>query len=147
MVRGIKFEVPNTWYPVIYLILKAINIDEFFWYLASEDVMGDHRDYFDKYKYAGTEFKKVIQEKDCYAISINLQAYLNENDIVEIHSYGDYQESQCKLLLLIDDNSYIMLYAKEQEILEAIHNDVELNGFENIKYITDENDKRNLNWL
>jgi hypothetical protein len=141
MIRGLSFEVPNKWYPVIYLIMKEINIRKYFWFLAYEDVYGhEFKDYFEKGRYPGSEFEQVIKEEECYAVFLNLQAYLKEEEIVKIDNYQGFLESKCKFIILIDDNSYVSIFSKDPEILDTIHQSAILNGFEKIEQITDKNE-------
>ncbi len=77
MIRGIKFEVSNQWFPVLDSILNKIDIRKYFWFIADEDVI----DNFDREKYPGEEFEQVIKKEHYYSISINLQAFPNENNI------------------------------------------------------------------
>ena len=149
MIRGIKFEVPNQWFPVFSFVLGNIDIKKYFWFLAGEDVIGNrgYSGYFGKYRYPGSEFEQAIQNEDCYAVSVNLQAFPKEDDISEIHSYQDFENSKCEILFLIDDNSYIYMYIKDPEVLNIIRDTAIANQYENIDYITDENNSDNLEWL
>lgn len=142
MIIGISFEVPNKWYPVIDLILKDINIKKYFWILTSDDVVGNNgsNGYFEKDRYPGNEFEQAIKEENCYAISMTLQAYLQEDDITKIDNYQDFVESKCEFILLIDDNSYISVFSKDPEVVDTIYKSAVFNGFENIELITAENE-------
>ena len=144
MTRGVKFEVPNDRYPVFNLILQGIDIKKFFWFLAWEDVIDN---YFEKDRYTGSEFEQVIQDANCYAVSVNLQAFPNEDDISAIHSYQDFLNSKCEILFLIDDNSYIYVYIKDPKALNTLRETAIARQYEHIEYITDENDPSNLEWL
>lgn len=139
MIRGIRFEVPNKRYPIIYIVLKNIEISKYSWFIVEEDVIDD---FFKSKQYPGAEFEDIINDETCYAIFLNLQAYESENDFVEIKSYNDFLKSKCELIFLIDDNIYIAIYTKDKNKIEKIRQNAEKNNFKNIEYITDENDRR-----
>ncbi len=143
MIRGVCFEVPNKRFPVIYIILKNIDIKKYFWILIEDDVYDEiFNGLLKNDRYQGVEFEKIIKNENCYAVFLNLQAYLNENDFIEIKNYDDYLKSKCELVLFIDDNIYVDIYAKDKDVIEIIKKNAENNKFKNIKYITDENDTR-----
>lgn len=139
MIRGLEFEVPNKRFAVLHLILKDIGVENYFWVLVQEDVIDN---FFLKDIYRGEEFEKIINDDTCYAVFINLQAYLKKDDFVVINNYDDYLKSNCELVLFINDNSYISIYVKDRFILETIKKNAEINVFRNIRFITDENDTR-----
>lgn len=139
MIRGLEFEVPNKRFAVLYLILKDIGIENYFWFLVQEDVIDN---FFVKDIYLGSEFEKIINDDTCYAVFINLQAYMRKDDFVVINNYDDYLKSKCELVLFINDNSYIDIYAKDNTVINIIKKNAEINKFKNIRYITDENDTR-----
>ncbi len=138
MIRGIRFTGPNKWYSTLKLITKDIDIKKYFWFIVDKDVMGDNDNYFDCDLYNGEVFERIIQNENCYAISINLQVFPNENDVERIHNNSDFQRSKCEIIILIDDNIYIYIYAKDKENIEIIKKNAETNGFKDIRYITDD---------
>lgn len=140
MIRGISFMVPNKRSPVLYLITKNIDVKKFFWVLIADDVHKRSGGYFLKDRYPGSEFERIIKDEDCYAVFIYLQAYRKEDEIVDIYNYEEFLKSKCELLLFIDDNIYIDIYAKDIKLIEKIKKNAEINDFKNINYITDEND-------
>lgn len=142
MIRGIRFEVPHKRFPVLYLITKGINTNKYFWILVEEDVHRDWENYFDKDRYSGNEFEYVIRDENCYAVLLNLQAYINEKDFTNIRSYYDFVNSKCELIIFINDNTRVDIYAKDMGLIEIIKRNAEQNKFEDIKYITEENDQR-----
>jgi hypothetical protein len=142
MIRGICFEVPHDRFPVLYLITKGINVGKYFWILVEDDVLRDWENYFEKDRYPGSEFEDVIKDKNCYAVSINLQAYINESDFANIRSYNDFVNSKCELIIFINDNTRVDIYAKDLGQIEIIKRNAEQNRFEDIMYITEENDQR-----
>lgn len=60
----------------------------------------------------------------------------------DIFTYEDFLVSQCEIVLLIVDSSYVTIYAKDEHVIDCIHRKAVQNGYENIEYITDENNLR-----
>ena len=112
--------VPNKRSPVLYLITKNIDVKKFFWVLIADDVHKRSGGYFLKDRYPGSEFERIIKDEDCYAVFIYLQAYRKEDEIVDIYNYEEFLKSKCELLLFIDDNIYIDIYAKDIKLIEKI---------------------------
>lgn len=62
--------------------------------------------------------------------------------VTEISTYEEYLDSSCKLVLLIADCSYVTLYCKDPDMLEALFQQAVQCGFHRVDYVTDENDAR-----
>ncbi len=122
----------------MHIILRNIDIRKYFWFLVQEDVIDD---FFKSDRYQGIEFEDIINDETCYAIFLNLQAFPNQMDFTEIKNYEDFLKSKCELVLFINDNSYIDIYAKDNAMIEIVKKNAQENDFKNIRYITDENDK------
>lgn len=137
MIRGIRFEVPHERFAVLHLITNDINIKKYFWILVEEDVHREWENYFKKDRYSGSEFEFAIKDENCYAVLLNLQAYMNKKDFTKIRSYNDFE-----LIIFINDNTRVDIYAKDLGLIEIIKSNAEQNKFEDIKYITEENDRR-----
>ncbi len=67
---------------------------------------------------------------------------MREDDFCEIDTYADFLCSKCEFIIFIVDGIFADIYAKDQTIIEIIKKNAEENKFENIRYITDENDIR-----
>lgn len=62
--------------------------------------------------------------------------------ISNIHTYEEFMESHCELVLFIADCSYTALYCKDQNMLQLLFEHAKQCGFTDVAYITDENDTR-----
>ncbi|WP_108672572.1 DUF2691 family protein [Peribacillus acanthi] len=147
MKRGITFEIPNK--PGIFLsdIFKPIEIDIFNWrirndetYLMKESQLGEPL--FPENEMDGMLLQEVI-EKDCYyVIFVELIAYPKGKQVIDIETYEDFINSECQLVLLIVDSSFTTIYCKNKEILDRLYNNAIKRGYDQVQYITDENDTR-----
>lgn len=146
MYRGVSFEVSQSGNEKILTeILNGIDVEKYSWFYvdnqseALSDLSG--ADFFDREKFDGAEFSKYIQ-KPHYVMFLKLQAYDDDNGFSDIQTYEEFFESSCKLLVLINDCNFVEIYAKENEIAEAIYKNALAQNFQNVEYITDDNDSR-----
>ena len=54
----------------------------------------------------------------------------------------DFIQSDCQLLLLINDVQFVEIYTKSQTELEVLYDNALKNGFSGIRYITNETNER-----
>lgn len=95
----------------------------------------------------GYEFKKHISKKGKYFISyLNMYLY-NENSTMQgIKNYDDFENSNCKLYVLVCDGMYYELYFNDIEIRDVVLrnlNELKINYTEKTK----DNDGRNKFWV
>ncbi len=146
IIRGISFSINNE-KKVLYQILKCIDIDKYYWYSIDEqnevwtNKMGNENVFFDKYYYDGKTFKNKIQS-DCFVIFFKVQAYLKKCNFNNIHTLQEFLQSECQILLLIYDCSFVEIFAKNENILNDFYNNALNNSYTNVRYITDENNSR-----
>lgn len=144
MTRGIYFLSADTDND-LFQILKGIDIKKYCWYnIFSQDEVYDidfKEDFFQEDCYDGKSFYQHIQ-KDHYLLFVKLQAYLEGGKFFDIHTYEEFQKSDCQLLLLIADTRYVTIYAKDKGVIEKLYEQAVINQCTNLKYITDENDTR-----
>lgn len=84
--------------------------------------------------YSFEEMKNIL-EKDMYLIFANFQLMKFGKMIKDIETYRDFVDSECEILLLIVDSSYVDIYAKDLNIIKRINSNVINEHFENIEYI------------
>ena len=155
MIRGIRFEIPNKHGKYLNEIFKNIDLFQYQWNLQYVDVyLGENGgirnvDSFDEHItlpeegwHNGQKFQKMISENDYYLVFLELFAYPLKSKATEIRGYEDYAKSDCQLILLCYDVAYYDFYAKNNKIIEQVRKNCIQNGYENIKYITDDNDTR-----
>ncbi|MDT0122481.1 DUF2691 family protein [Paenibacillus sp. RRE4] len=149
MKRGIQFQIPNEYGSFLGEILKPIKIADYDWfvggeesYLVVENNLGDSLFPDRVIGMAGEELQKMIDENNYYLIFANLKAYPRGATIIDIETYEDYAESECRLALLVIDSSYVAVYIKDAEIREEMLEHIKRIGYEALDYITDDNDVR-----
>lgn len=146
MIRGVFFRIPQTAdMKVLSHILRNVHVEKYKWYYIEEqsEVWEDYEggEFFDKNYYEGNSFLQLIQSEN-YIIFLKLQAYFDNNGFYDIHTYEDFQNSKCQILILITDSDIVDIYVKEPMIAKDIYQNAKSNNFLDIRYITDSNDDR-----
>lgn len=73
---------------------------------------------------------------------LKLQAYYPNAEYERIDTYDEFLSSKCRILLLICDTHYIDIYCKDIEISRALFARANSLSYQDVEYITDENDGR-----
>lgn len=145
MIRGISFEIPQITTDTLYKIFSTIDISKYCWYnIKNQTEVWDEslkKDFFCKEYYSSQDFLKCIQS-NYYIVFLKLQAYSLSHNFKNICSYNDFIDSDCQLILLINDCEYVEIYSKDQNVLSAIFQAAINSNYNNIRYITDTNDGR-----
>ena len=146
--RGLSFEIPNEYGRYLYDILEDNNIKKYFWksgdgeaYYIENNELGAAL-FPQPYTYTGQDLYNRISAKHYYVIFADLKAFKEKTHVQEIATYDDFLNSQCEIALLIVDSTYVTIYIKDQHVTERLYRKAVHNGYENIAFITDENDLR-----
>ena len=149
MKRGIIFKIPNEYGKILGDLLKPFNIESFNWYIGGEesyfiqnDTLGKLMFHEDIYGMDGRVLKELLENNEYYIIFANFKAFLREKDVIDVQTYEEFLNSDCQLVLLVVDCEYATVYCKDQGKLEALYHNAISNGYEDVQYITNENDFR-----
>ncbi|WP_444641541.1 DUF2691 family protein [Caproiciproducens sp. R1] len=144
MIRGVSFNVlpcDNT----LYQIFKCIDVEKYCWYnIDSQNEAWNNPQgtpFFETDYYDGKSFLRHIIS-DHFIIFLKLQAYFKNGSFFDIHSYKEFDKSDCQLLLLIYDSQSVEIYAKDQILIKDIYENALANYYTKIQYITESNDGR-----
>lgn len=148
MIRGITFEIPNTYGSYLSDILEPLSASKLFWsigeqeiYKVQDDKLSDTALLINNTILENEVFWKALNEGEYYVIFSDLKAYSTSN-ITTINTYADFLKSDCLLALLIADSNIVTIYCRDSHLLELLYKQVAVKNFKNIEYITDENDVR-----
>lgn len=148
MIRGVRFQIPNKYGKFIADILEPINSCNFSWsanfhteiWKSVNGKLGE--DLFPDSIMNGAEFFDLIHNNTYYLIFVNIQAYPESSTLFSrIHTYEDFIASECKIIILVADSSYVDVYCKELSMIKMLHENAISKGYEHIEYI-DESDSR-----
>lgn len=145
MIRGVSFKIPQISGNVLWQMLKCIDVKKYNWYniINQCEVWENYNGgvSFEKEYYDGKRFLQNIMS-EYYIIFLKLQAYFDNGKFSDIHTYKDFQESDCQLLLLIYDCEYVEIYSKDITDLNLLYENALKNNYIEIGYITGNNDGR-----
>ncbi len=144
MKRGVSFQIPGKPGTYLFEVLKGIDIEKYCWFVEDQSEIWDasyKQSFFEKGRYDGRNFIEKIKE-NYYILFLKLQACLRNEDFSNIHTYQDFCDSNCQLLLLIYDCEFVEIFIKDQWIIDTLYQHLLSNNFTNVEYITDENDGR-----
>jgi len=94
------------------------------------------------YGMKGQDLSETLKSRVYYIIFANFKAYLKGEIIKDVLTYEEFLNSQCQLVLLLVDSLYVTIYCKDEKILNDLYLNGVRKGYENVEYITDENDFR-----
>lgn len=146
-IRGITFEIPNAYGKYLFDILSDINLNGLAWRIGEGESYNIEKNTLGKPLFPSTglvngdTLYKNISKDEYYLIFVDLKAYPNKSDVKEIATYPEFIESECQFVLLIVDSSYVAIYSKDQKIIHQLFSKGISVGYENIQYITEENDE------
>lgn len=151
MNRGIRFEIPNAYGRFLGEILKPMEVSNFDWFIGEEesyfvvdDTLGDSLFPDMIMGMNGEELQKIIDNNEYYLIFANLKAFPKGTQVTDVITYEDYVKSECQMVLLVIDSTYVSVYCKDLEKVEGLYNHISRQGFESLEYLTDENDTRTI---
>ncbi len=143
--RGISFEVYSDKSSILAIVLDGININNFYWSITEDEIyFKDGEELFEEKQVTGKYFLDKITQLGYSVIFANIKAYPDENISSEINNYENYLTSKCELIILCYDVFYFEVYSKNKNIIKIIKLNCLKEGFDNIEYITDENDCRTI---
>lgn len=144
IIRGVSLEAEQARSCLLKSLLSPINIEDYYWYLPldQEEVWTrpDGEAFFIKDTYSGTELEELINS-DHFIVFLRIEAYKKLEEISFFNSFDDYSKSHCQIVLLICDCEYIEFYIKDEKLARKVYKS-HIKEFQNVKYITDENDTR-----
>ncbi|MBP3951841.1 DUF2691 family protein [Bacillus suaedae] len=149
MLRGVSFEIPNKYGTFLADILKPIELSTYNWLNQNEEAYIIKDGHLDEELFPGIEevidgslLENRIKNNQYYVIFADLKAFPKGEKVHNIKTYEEFSNSRCELVLLVVDSGYITIYCKDKEKLNFLHRNAIECSFENVEYITDENDGR-----
>lgn len=144
---GIEFSYKTNYEKIVFELLKGIDFDKYSYSIMEDELFAESTGNKDLPNVIiGSDFLNYFNKEDYYVMFLNLQVYLKGENIMKIRNYNDFLNSNCKLILLISDNSYIEFYFKTDDIKSVILKNLKSM---NIKYDikTKDNDGRTTMYL
>ncbi|MCY7904706.1 DUF2691 family protein [Bacillus inaquosorum] len=90
----------------------------------------------------GAVFANHLKTNQYYTIFVELQAYPFGQAVDLVQTYEEFIDSDCELVLLLADSSYVSIYCKDRNVIEKLFINALKNDFEEVQLKTDDNDTR-----
>lgn len=141
---GIEINFESTYEKILYDLLKGIDSKKYNWNIVQQEIFyeDDLNMTLGSYLSKGMKFEEAIHDKgDYFVYFLNVQLYPKNAKESDIDTYDDFVKSDCELIVLFYDNSYIEFYIKSEYLWNIIMKNLKE---KNIKYQvkTRENDTR-----
>lgn len=148
MIIGAHFEMPTINKTILKRVLVGMSVEQYYWYYdgSQSEVWNsfdahEASDLFTSNCYDGESFKELIRQEH-YVIFLKLLAFTTEGDYSCIQTNKEFKSSNCQLLLLICDSTFVDVYAKDEVLVHTIYNNALIKGYRNVQYLTEDNDSR-----
>jgi len=146
MKRGISFEIPNNHGKFLREILSPIDIASFNWSIDGESYLVKNGELKEPLLpdevMDGSALAERVENNLYYSIFADLKAFPKDKKIKEIDTYDEFLKSNCQLVLLLVDCSFVTIYSKDSCSLELLYKHAKSLGFDGLEYVTEENDER-----
>ena len=150
MYRGIRCSIPNKQGQYFGNLLAPVDVAKYVWKVGNSEAYFVEQNHFtesvfsdDDYEcgIVGTDLRKKLQKHSYYTIFVDLQGYPSEKFLV-IKTYKDFLKSDCEIVILLTDCTYFDIYCKDPLLIEKMYNHAKAQQFEDLQYLTEENDGR-----
>ena len=146
MNNGVSFKIPNAYGSFLNDILNGVDIGKCTWKVSEDEVLfSEAEDLFTSEIVEGPAFARLIALPSYYMIFLNLQAFTDPGNVIPIETYGDFVRGDCKILILVCDNIFVDVYAKERGDIETIKENARKCNFSEMRDITDLSEEKVLN--
>lgn len=137
---GLDIRVKNEYSNYLYKIFSGINLLNYVWQIKTDDFLysenGELKEnFFGTNILSGEEFIRCISRDSYYIIFADIKAYpIGDEKSIEIETFNDFLESNCELVLLCTDSTFIEFYCKDRDILDRVFNNCIDNDFVEVQY-------------
>ncbi len=107
-------------------LFKNVDMSKYSFYLSEDEVYDNENIDFNgsRIENISNDFSQFLN-KDYLIIFLIIQVYLKNEKNATINSYEDFLNSDCQLMVLITDVSYVEIYFKNDELKNQIIKSVE----------------------
>lgn len=143
---GVSFDIHQTFDTnCLFAILKCLKEENYNWYVIDNQTEvwadSDGKEVFSKKEYNSEEFFELISDKH-YAVFVKIQAYFVSSGFYEVHTKEEFKNSDCRIIVLICDSFWGDIYIKDISMIDNVYQSLLKGGFDNVKYIYDNEAKR-----
>lgn len=138
---GLDIRVKNEYNIYLHKILNGIDLLEYRYEIYADQIYyiknGETREgIFNDDVLSGEDFIKCISINSYWFIFVDIKAYKVGNASTKIETFEDFLNSNCELVFLCTDSSYIEIYCKDKEILNKIYHNCIGDEFDKVQYVS-----------
>ncbi|KOS68791.1 hypothetical protein AEA09_09735 [Lysinibacillus contaminans] len=150
MYRGIRCFVPNEKGRILGNVLEPVDFIKYVWKIGNSEAyfvnQNNHfEDFFSDDDYelgiVGADLQRRFEENSYYTIFVDLQGYPSEQ-FEAITTYEDFVKSNCEIVILLTDCTYLDIYCKDRQLIEKLYNHAKTLPVKGLHCLSDENDGR-----
>ena len=135
----LDIKVKNEYSDYLNKLFNGIDLANYVWEIHADDFLYTENGavkgkLFERDVLTGEEFYKCISRDSYYMIFADIKAYPLDEEHIEINTLEDFLESNCEMVLLCTDSTYIEFYCKSREILDRINNNCKSDNFLNVEF-------------
>jgi len=124
---GFETEWENKYDKVLYKLFEGTDTSQMCWRVYDEEIWlpkweGNCLvDVFSKAKLNDLEFRTAIAQDNYYVYHGILSGYFSHEDsFLPFHTYGDFLQGNCQIVVIWEDGVYCEVYAKDANFLEIL---------------------------
>lgn len=145
--HGVKFEIPNQYGSFLADILEMIPFAEYKWLIDDDEIhLVENSELADRSLFSNEErimlgeplFRRA-NSSTYYMIFVTLKGFFPDDSVQPIRTYREFLESECQIVLVVSDCSYVFLWCKDTQLITHAHDYAISKGYEGILY-ADEDD-------
>ena len=143
---GLDINVKNQYSNYLEKIFQSINLSIYDWEVITDDILvrenGKIKEgLFNSHFLNGNNLNEAISKESYYMIFVDLKAYPLNTKRKNIQTYKDFVESECRLIFLCTDSTFIEVYCKDSKTLAKIYDNCINYSFESVMYVSVEQAK------
>ena len=146
IVIGLKIKIKNEYRNYLEKIFSPVHLLQYKWEILTDDILYRENGQLEQGLFEigfldGDSFKKAISRENHYLIFVDIRAYPCNANIANIQTFEDFMKSECQILFMCWDSSYVNIYCKDKKILEALYSNCNKFSCEPVSYISMEQAK------
>lgn len=142
---GVSFKIPNEYGNYLSNILESLPFSDYQWLIDNDEIHLLHDGKFtNEFLFnedrilPGEKLYNTSKYNTYYMVFITLRAFSKDGIIKSVLTYKEFLESDCRIILAVDDCSNIMFWCKDSQLISQMHSYALSKGYECVKYISEE---------
>lgn len=136
---GLDIRVKNEYGNYLYKIFNGIDFSKYVWVINSDDIIYPensdiNQGLFGSDVLSGSDFFNCISKESYYLIFVDIKAYPVGSDRIEIKTFEDFSKSNCEMVLLCTDSTFVEFYSKDRTSLDKVYSNCIKNDFDKVEY-------------